>query len=95
MNGSNGRDAVGLNLGGTGPTTFDEYGRGCPIATCHTPRPGEWTRRRHAEQALGPVTTDFVAATICVTPCANAPVNGPQQARMLTLSSNDGRTQSN
>ena len=41
MNGSIGEDAVGLNLGGGGPTTFDDYGLGNPDATCHTPRPGE------------------------------------------------------
>jgi len=33
MDGSIGRNGVGLNLGGGGPTTFDEHGRGNPVAT--------------------------------------------------------------
>jgi hypothetical protein len=41
MNGSIGENAVGLSLGGEGPTTFDDYGLSHPTATCHTPRPGE------------------------------------------------------
>ena len=41
MNDSICRDDAGLNLGGGGPATFDEFGRGSPIVTCHTPRPGE------------------------------------------------------
>lgn len=53
MNGI-GRNAVGLVLGRTGPTTFDDYGRDDPVrevvsghghdnpaATSRTPRPGE------------------------------------------------------
>jgi len=41
MNGSIGENDVGLSLGGEGPTTFDDYGRESPIATCYAPRPGE------------------------------------------------------